>query len=189
MNCDIIVIGTSLGGLTALGTLLKDFPADYALPIAVVQHRSVESKSLLRELRRQTTLRVEEPSDLEPIAPGHLYIAPADYHLLIESRKFRLSTEGPVHYARPSIDVLFESAADAYDSRTVGVILTGANGDGARGSASIKKAGGVVVVQDPEDAECPVMPRATLNATTVDYVLPLQKIRSYLVGLPADRSK
>lgn len=187
MDSDIIVVGASLGGLSALGVLLKDLPADFALPIVLVQHRSVESNTLLRELRRLTNLRVEEPSDKDSILRGYLYVAPADYHLLVEPTEFRLSTEGPVHYARPSIDVLFESAADAYGSRTVGVILTGANGDGSRGSARIKQAGGILVVQNPEDAECPIMPRAALNATPADKVLPLPEIRSYLLSLTTDR--
>jgi two-component system, chemotaxis family, protein-glutamate methylesterase/glutaminase len=187
MDYDIIVVGTSLGGLVALNALLRDLPVDFALPIAVVQHRSVESNTLLRELRRHSPVRIEEPSDKDPIRPACVYIAPADYHLLVEAGEFRLSTEGPVRYARPSIDVLFESAADTYENRTLGIILTGANADGAWGSTRIKQAGGVIYVQSPEDAECPIMPRATLNATPVDRVLPLSEIRSYLVSLMDDR--
>jgi two-component system, chemotaxis family, protein-glutamate methylesterase/glutaminase len=186
MHCEIIVVGTSLGGLVALGVLLENLPTDFALPIAVVQHRSVESDaSLLRELRRYTRLRLHEPSDRESILPGRIYIAPADYHLLVEPGEFRLSTEGPVSYARPSIDVLFESAADAYGRRAVGVILTGANSDGAQGAKRIKQKGGIIVVQTPEEAECPVMPRAVLHATTADHVLPLPEISSYLASLQA----
>jgi two-component system, chemotaxis family, protein-glutamate methylesterase/glutaminase len=138
---------------------------------------------LLRELRRHTTLRLQEPSDREPILPGRIYIAPADYHLLVEPGEFRLSTEGPVNYARPSIDVLFESAADAYGCRAVGIILTGANSDGAQGAKRIRQKGGIIVVQTPEEAECSVMPRAVLHATAADHVLPLLEISSYLASL------
>ena len=186
IETEIVVVGTSVGGLAALGTLLKILPADFAIPIVVVQHRSVESRELLlRGLRRYTAHQLEEPSDKAPVLPGRIYIAPADYHLLLEQGEFRLSTEGPVNYARPSIDVLFESAADAYGRRAAAVILTGANSDGARGAARIKHAGGIVVVQNPDEAECPVMPRAVLNTTPVDSVLSLLEIGSYLASLAA----
>ena len=188
MSPKIIVIGTSLGGLIALGTLLANLPSDFAIPIAVVQHRSAESnRMLLRELRRCTAIPIQEPSDKEPIHPGSLYIAPADYHLLIESGEFRLSTQGVVNYARPSIDVLFESAADAYGHRTLAILLTGANQDGARGCAAIKQVGGTVLVQNPEEAECPVMPRAALSSTPVDGVLSLAEIRACLGNLHSAR--
>lgn len=184
-HTEIVVVGTSVGGLAALRTLLDNLPIDFVVPIAVVQHRGVESKEfLLRGLRRYTTLPLREPCDKEPIQPGRIYIAPADYHLLVEPGEFRLSTEGPVNYARPSIDVLFESAADAYGSGTLGVILTGANADGARGAAHIKRAGGLVLVQNLEEAECPVMPRAVLSATAVDGILFLREIGACLGNLP-----
>jgi len=181
MEKEIIVVGTSLGGLAALRTLLENLPLNFAFPVAVVQHRSVEcSDLLLRELRRHIPLPLLEPADYEPILPGRIYIAPADYHLLIERGEFRLSTEGPVRYARPSIDVLFESAADDCGSRSVGIILTGASEDGAQGAVRIKQVGGTLIVQNPEEAECAVMPRATLNAVAADYVYSLSEIRSYL---------
>jgi two-component system chemotaxis response regulator CheB len=188
MRPEIIVVGTSVGGLAALERLLQCLPADFSVPIAVVQHRSVGSgEIMLRELRRYTTLRLDEPFDKEPVSPGRIYLAPADYHLLLEAGEFQLSIEAPVNYARPSIDVLFESAADAYGRRTVGIILTGANSDGALGAARIKQAGGVVIVQNPDEAECPIMPQAAINSTPVDSVLSLSEICNYLGNIRADK--
>ena len=119
----------------------------------------------------------------EPIRPGHAYLAPADYHLLVEPGRFALSTEAPVTYARPSIDVLFQTAADAYREALLGVLLTGASADGAEGLAAVKAYGGRAIVEDPATAECRTMPAAALAATAVDYVLPLSKIGEYLVTL------
>jgi two-component system, chemotaxis family, protein-glutamate methylesterase/glutaminase len=183
--CDrIVVVGTSLGGLTALQVLLSSLPAGFSAPIAIVQHRSVDSQDgMLTFLRRYTPLPVREPKDKEPVVSGQVYIAPPDYHLMIEGASFSLSTDAPVSYARPSIDVLFESAADAYGERTVGIVMTGANHDGAAGAARIKTAGGIVLVQDPATAECAIMPKAAMKATVVDGVLPLQHISEKLVNL------
>jgi len=183
MRSEIIVMGASAGGLAALGTILGILPSNFALPIVVVQHRSTDSRGLVREMRKYTALNVREPNDKEPVRRECLYLAPADYHLLLEPGEFRLSTEGPINYARPSIDVLFQSAADAYGSRTVGVVLTGANSDGTEGAATIKHARGIVVVQNPDEAQCPFMPRSVLNAVRVDHVLSLEEIGSYLVSL------
>jgi two-component system, chemotaxis family, protein-glutamate methylesterase/glutaminase len=183
--CDrIVVIGTSLGGLNALQVLLSSLPADFPAPVAIVQHRSVYSQDgMLKVLRRYTPLPMKEPQDKEPIEPGRIYLAPPDYHLIVEDTNFALSTDAPVSYARPSIDVLFESAADAYGSRTIGIVMTGANHDGAAGAAHIKAVGGVVLVQDPATAECAVMPKAAMKATQVDGVLPLQLIPEKLIRL------
>ena len=134
-------------------------------------------------LRLRTRLPVADVEDKAPIEPGRVYLAPPDYHLLIEPGYFSLSTEPHVHYARPSIDVLFESAADAYGDRVIGVILTGANADGAHGLARIKQLGGVAVVQDPRTAERPEMPGAALVATAADAVLPLVEIGPFVHGL------
>ncbi|HLK57259.1 MAG TPA: chemotaxis protein CheB [Chthonomonadaceae bacterium] len=184
MGFDIVVIGTSTGGLMALEILLSGLPRNFALPIAIVQHRSVDSGEMLCIiLRRHSRLPVLEPHDKEAILPGRVYMAPPDYHLMVEEGAFALSTEGPVSYARPSIDVLFESAADAYRAGVIGVVLTGANQDGARGAVRIKARGGVVVVQDPATAECPVMPQATQERVAVDWTLPLEEIVSCLVRL------
>ena len=177
MAFKIVVVGTSLGGLRALEVLLAGLAADFSLPMAVVQHRSVESGEVLQTvLQRHTHLRVREPQDKEPVVPGRVYLAPPDYHLLVEDGAFSLSTEGRVSYARPSVDVLFESAADSYGGEVIAVALTGANHDGARGAAVIKRRGGLVLVQAPDDAESPQMPRAVIAATPVDRILALSEI-------------
>ncbi len=182
---EIAVVGVSLGGLRAVETLLKGLPADFALPLVIVQHRSARAgENRLRViLQRHTPLRVREPMDKEAIRGGTVYLAPPDYHLLIEGDAFALSTEGPVSYARPSIDVLFCSAADSYAARSVGIILTGANQDGAQGAAYLKARGGLLVVQAPETAECAVMPQAALKAARADRILPLGEIAPFLAQL------
>jgi len=172
----IVVVGASTGGLKALQTLLGSLPAEFPLPIAIVQHRGADSEGLPEFLRASSRLRVKEPEDKEPIEVGKVYIAPRDYHLLIENQSFALSTESPVAYARPSIDVLFESAADEYEDRVIGVILTGANRDGARGLHKIKAQGGLTIVENPASAKSREMPEAAISLTTVDWILPLQEI-------------
>jgi len=150
----------------------------------IVQHRSADSPSTLgAHMQEYTALPVSEVEDKEMIQPGRVYLAPAGYHVLVEASAFALSTEAPVVHARPSIDVLFESAADVYAEGVVGIILTGASGDGAQGLAKIKQRGGVTLVQAPETAECPVMPAAALEATPVDHVLPLAEIGPFLAQL------
>jgi two-component system chemotaxis response regulator CheB len=144
----------------------------------------VDSDDTLRTLlQRESALPVNEVTDKEVILPGWIYLAPANYHLLIDQGTFALSTEAPVHYARPSIDLLFASAADTYGERAIGVILTGASDDGAQGAAEIKARGGLVVVQQPETAESRVMPESAIAATEVDQVLPLSEIAAFLVRL------
>lgn len=180
----IVVIGTSTGGLAALQVLLPSLPESFSWPVVIVQHRSKESGSGLCDfLQRSSRLPVGEPEDKEPIAQGRIYLAPRDYHLLIEKGNFALSTEAAVFFARPSVDVLFESAAEAYGKNIVGIILTGANGDGARGLAKIKAAGGLTVVQEPATAQAPEMPRAAIAATSIDRILPLCEIASFLNNL------
>ena len=184
MAYEIVVVGTSLGGLTALETILSGLPGSFPLPLVVVQHRSVESGAALnRILQRHSPLRVLEAQDKEPVLPGRVYLAPPDYHLLVDDGCLSLSTEGPVCYARPSIDVLFETAADACGPGVIGVVLTGASDDGAKGAVHIKRRGGRVVVQDPATAESPVMPRSAIAAAAVDRVLPLEEIAGYLSRL------
>jgi two-component system chemotaxis response regulator CheB len=180
----IVVIGTSLGGLHALETLLPMLPAGFPLPVVVVQHRSVLSgEGWVRVLQRHSLLKVREPQDKEPILPGRLYLAPPDYHLLVDGGDFALSTEGPVLFARPSIDVLFESVADTFGPRAIGVVLTGASDDGSRGAARLKRRGGCLIIQDPATAEAPTMPKAALTAAPADHVLPLEEIGPCLCGL------
>ncbi|HEV2883334.1 MAG TPA: chemotaxis protein CheB [Pyrinomonadaceae bacterium] len=183
-EAEIVVIGTSSGGLKALQVLLAALPRDFPLPIAIVQHRGKATESGLCDfLNQASNLPVKEPDDKELVTPGNVYLAPKDYHLLIESRSFALSTEPPVTYARPSIDVLFESAADEYESGTIGVILTGANQDGARGLQTIKARGGTTVVEDPLTAFCGEMPRAAIAQVTPDWILPLPEIANCLEKL------
>lgn len=183
MRPGIVVVGTSLGGLRALQALLERLPAEFSLPIAIVQHRdTISGGGLSTILQDHSALLVSEPQDKEPILPGRVYLAPADYHLLAEKGRFALSTDGPVHNSRPSIDVLFESAADAYGEGVVGVVLTGANQDGAAGSARIRSRGGLVVAQDPETAEVPAMPKAAI-AAGADKTLPLGEIAGFLIAL------
>jgi two-component system chemotaxis response regulator CheB len=181
MATELVVIGTSLGGLSALEILLRALPREFPLPIAVVQHRLADSDDTLSlVLQIHCALPVVEPDDKDPIEPGRVYIAPADYHLLVDRGSFSLSTEAKVCYARPSIDVLFESAAESYGEGVIGVILTGASRDGSYGLSKIKERGGVTVVQDPATAESPTMPEAAIAAAKVDRVLPLQDIAAFL---------
>jgi len=170
----LVVVGTSLGGLTALTTLLKKLPKGFSAPVAIVQHRTkATDDALLRLLAAQSPVPVVEPDDKDPLEPGQVYVAPADYHLLIERESFALSTGLPRNFARPSIDVLFESAADAFGSEVTGVVLTGSNHDGAAGSRYIKARGGCILVEEPASAHCGTMPSAAIAATAVDAVLPL----------------
>lgn len=181
---EIIVVGASLGGLKTLQLLLSELSKWFHVPMVIAQHRNKDSDSGLCEfLGRYCELPITEPDDKEPILKGHVYLAPRDYHLLIERGRFALSTEPPVSFARPSIDLMFESAADEYGQGVIGVILTGANSDGARGLATIKSRGGFTVVEDPAEAEFPDMPRAAINATSVDRVAPLKEIATLLEQL------
>jgi two-component system chemotaxis response regulator CheB len=182
---ELIVVGTSLGGLNALRTLLRELPPDFPVPIAVVQHRTAgDDGRLLAVMQEASRLTLVEAEDKMPLAPGTVYLAPADYHLLVESRGLlALTTDRPVRAARPSIDVLFETAADAYGPDLLAVLLTGASADGADGLASVKAHGGLAVVEDPASAECGTMPAAALAATRVDYVAALPRIGSHLLSL------
>lgn len=189
MAFELIVIGTSWGGLQAIEILLSGLPKDFPLAIAIAQHRQRNAGDLLCDLlQRHSVLPVLEVEDKVAIAPGYVYLAPADYHLLVEPGNFALSIEAPVLYSRPSIDLLFESAADAYTDRAIGVILTGANKDGSQGLATLKRRGGLAIVQEPSEAESSSMPTAAIAATQVDYILPLTKISSCLINL-ADREE
>lgn len=181
---ELLVIGCSMGGMNALQTIFSALPKHFSVPIAVVQHRYRTSTEGLPEfLRRHTALNVVDTTDKEWIKPGTVYLAPANYHLLVERGELSLSVDEAVAYSRPSIDVLFESAADAYSSAVIGVVLTGANADGARGAKRIKSRGGFVIVQDPATAESPAMPQAAIEATRVDRILPLDRIGPFLVEL------
>lgn len=186
---ELIVIGCSMGGMRALEIIFGALPDMFCVPIVVAQHRyRTSGEALPAFLRRHSKLRVTDAVDKQWIEPGHVYLAPADYHLLIDREPGRrgelsLSVDAAVAYSRPSIDVLFESAADAYPSSVIGIVLTGANADGARGAARIKQRGGFVIVQDPGDAESPEMPQAAIKTARVDRILPLPRIGPFLVEL------
>lgn len=181
MQPGLVVIGASVGGLLALETILRGLNDRFLVPIVIVQHRHRASTGTIKSfLQDSTALAVQEVEDKDKILPGYVYLAPANYHLLVELTHFVLSIDEPVSYACPSIDVLFETAADAFAERTIGVILTGANHDGAAGSAAIKQQGGTLVVQEPATAESAVMPLAALARTPADWVLPLDKIADCL---------
>lgn len=184
MGFEIVVVGTSIGGLKALPVLLSGLSSEFPVPVVLVQHRGKDSDSGLCEFLNQgSNLPVSEPEDKEPLLPGRVYLAPRDYHLLIADGSFALSTDPPVIFARPSIDVLFESAADEYGDRTIAVILTGANQDGARGLAKIKSRGGLTVVEDPFTAARPEMPQAAITQANVDWILSLPEIAPRLEKL------
>jgi two-component system chemotaxis response regulator CheB len=182
---ELVAIGTSLGGLNALVAILRALPGELPVPIVVVQHRGANADGSLADvLQDHTPLRVVEADDKARLEPATVYIAPADYHLLVEDRgTLALSTDAPVRSARPSIDVLFETASDAYGPALLGVLLTGASADGAAGLARVKARGGRAIVQDPGTAECATMPAAGIAAAAVDYILPIERIGEHLVGL------
>jgi two-component system chemotaxis response regulator CheB len=183
MNYELICIGASWGGLSAIEKLLTDIPPEVDPPIVIAQHRDAQKSALADVISRYTSRPVVDASDKQSLEPSHVYLAPADYHLLVERGSLALSLEAHVQYARPSIDVLFESAADAYGPLVIGVILTGANKDGAEGLARIKRYGGVAIVQDPREAERRAMPEAAIAATVADAVLPLDEIGKFIYGL------
>jgi two-component system chemotaxis response regulator CheB len=183
---EMVVVGTSWGGLSALRELIGGLPKEFGLPLVVVQHRHKQSDSLLPQLLQdETPLCVTEVEDKAPIASGTVFVAPADYHLLIEDGHFSLSTDEPVRYSRPSIDVTFVSAADTYGERAVGVVLTGANADGSRGLKRIFDRGGLAFVQLPATAESPAMPAAAVRCVPSARVLTLHEIAVALAALPA----
>jgi two-component system, chemotaxis family, protein-glutamate methylesterase/glutaminase len=182
---ELIVIGTSWGGLEAMSRLLGGLHDDIHLPIVVAQHRLADSEgaALGRLLQHHTRRLVSDPDDKTPLEADRVYLSPPDYHLLVEDGHLALSTDAPVQFARPSIDVLFQSAADAYGPATIGIVLTGANADGAEGLARIKERGGVAIVQDPATSAKRAMPDAAIAATVDDAVLPLDEIPLFVYGL------
>jgi two-component system chemotaxis response regulator CheB len=182
---DGVVVGASAGGVEALSVLLPALPASFRPSLFVVLHLPRGRPSLLAEIfQKRCAVRVCEAEDKEPAEPGTVYFAPPDYHLLLErSRHIALSADEPVHFSRPSIDVLFESAADAYGNRLLGIILTGANEDGTAGLDAIRRAGGVTVVQQPDSAKATVMVVSALQRGPVDFILPLEEIAVLLQRL------
>ena len=181
----LVVIGVSWGGVSALRNIFSHLSTDFSLPIIIVQHISkdfnVNEKSYWEKYCK---IPAKEAEDKEKIKEGHIYFAPPNYHVIVE-RDMRLSLDAsePVNYARPSVDVLFESAALALSNKIVAIILTGANNDGADGLKAIKESGGLTIVQNPNSAECSDMPGAALDATDVDHVLELDEIGPFLMAL------
>ena len=182
MPCGLIAIGGSLGALKTLEVVLGGLPRSLAVPVVVVLHRDESDPSdLAAWLDHACLLPVSEVEDKEAVLAGHVYISPAGYHTLLDDGWFSLSTEPQVNSARPSIDVLFESAADAYGAGVVAVVLTGASMDGARGAGRVVERGGSVIVQDPATARAGLMPRAAAEAAPACKVMPLERIAPYLV--------
>lgn len=180
----LVVVGASAGGLRALELLLGALPTGFPVPIVAVQHRARESTDAFTEvLSRVTQLPVREVEDEDPLRAPGVYIAPPDYHVLVEPGRLALSVDDPVSFSRPSIDVLFESAADAYGAGVVAILLTGANADGAHGMVRVKEVGGIAIVQDPHTAESPEMPSAAIALAQVDRVLPLTDIAGEIVRI------
>ncbi len=178
----MIVIGGSLGGCSAVGRILSRLPKGFSAPIAVVLHRHRDSEDMIVPiLQRETALVVSEAEDKEPIMPGRVYLCPPDYHLLIDDGCFSLSVDDLVSFARPSIDVLFESAAEWFGRTAVAVVLSGSGADGAAGSRRVTERGGAVLVQDPRTAEGRWMPEAAILASPHCRVLPLDAIAPALV--------
>lgn len=180
-----VVIGGSAGAVQALARILPVLPVDYPLPVLVVVHVPPDRDNALVPLfKSKCEIAVKEAEDKEPMAGGVVYFAPSDYHLLVEADGgLSLSSDEPVNHSRPAIDVLFESAADALGSALVGVVLTGANDDGAVGLAAVAARGGVAIAQDPASAEVATMPAAALDASPTAMALELDVIASYLLSV------
>jgi len=185
---EAVVIGASAGGVEALGTLLPMLPSGYRLPVLCILHLPADRESRLAELfGERLPLPVREAADKQAIEPGTVYFAGAGYHLSVERDfTFSLSCEPPVHFARPAIDVLMESSADAYGPGLVGILLTGANQDGAAGMAAIHAGGGLTVVQDPEDAQVATMPQSAIDRFSPHLILPLARIGALLPMLETE---
>jgi two-component system chemotaxis response regulator CheB len=181
------VVGGSWGGAAAVSDLLSHLSPACTLPLVIALHRgtTITDDVLTRALQKACPLPVAEAADKSPLEPGKVLLAPADYHVMIEDDHVALTTEAPVRFSRPSIDVLFESAADAYGERVVAVLLTGANDDGARGLVAVKRRGGRTFAQEPTTAERRTMPDAAIATGAVDRVLPVPAIAAALESLGA----
>jgi two-component system chemotaxis response regulator CheB len=182
---ECVIIGGSWGGIEAVSAILSKLPADFPLPIVIVLHQHRKSGGHISEIfGRKCPLKVKEVEEKEDLEAGNVYIAPANYHLLIEKdRSLSFSIAEQVHYSRPSIDVSFISAAEAYRDGLIGVLLTGANQDGAEGVVHIKQFGGLAIIEDPNSAKVSIMPQSALNRTQVDQVLNLSDIADFLLAI------
>ncbi|MEP7106975.1 MAG: chemotaxis protein CheB [Ferruginibacter sp.] len=191
MHYETIVLGVSSGGLKALKFICTALTADFSMPIIIVQHISSRSDNqwitLLNDI---SNLNIKEADEKEKIEKGNIYIAPPNYHLMIErNRTLSLTIDARINFARPSIDVLFESAAEACKNSLIGVVLTGSNSDGTAGLKKIKEYGGLTIVQDPGTAESAFMPASAIAAVKVDYVLPLSGITDLLIKIDKQNNK
>lgn len=182
---NLVVVGASWGGLYALMELLGALPTDFNCPIVIVQHRAPDDddRRLGDVLSRYSALPVEDAEDKQPIEPGKVYLAPADYHLMVEDDHFALTTEELVQWSRPSVDVLFESAADTFGDNVVAVLLTGLGRDGAAGLARVRDSGGCTIVQQPSSADKSAMPQAGIDAGGAVEILPLDEIPRRIVEI------
>jgi two-component system, chemotaxis family, protein-glutamate methylesterase/glutaminase len=182
MKYEIVAIGSSWGGFNAVRSILGAMPDDFRVPIVVAQHQhSSDEADLASAFRTRCRLPVEEISDKSQLEEGHVYVSPPDYHTLVDGHTFELSTDVQVHFSRPSIDVLFESVADSFGSAAIGVVLTGANRDGAHGLLRIKENDGFTIVEDPTTAAQPTMPQAAVDVARPHRVASLQEIPHLLV--------
>lgn len=178
-------MGVSSGGLNAMKILFSLLPVNFGVPIILVQHISARSDNQwINLLNGKTNLHIKEADEKEKIETGNIYVAPANYHLMIEKNKtFSLTIDERVNFARPSIDVMFESAAETYRDKLIGVVLTGSNNDGTKGIKRIQEYGGLTIVQDPQTAESPYMPASAIAAIKPDYILPLEDIIKLLLKI------
>ncbi|GFP74180.1 chemotaxis protein CheB [Clostridium fungisolvens] len=185
MKFRCVVIGASAGGIEAIATILKVINRDFPVPIVIVQHLSPESDGyLIKYFDSICRLKVKEAEEKEKITSGYVYIAPPNYHLLIEKDEtLSLTVEDKENYSRPSIDVLFETASDCFKHKLIGVILTGANGDGSKGLKTIKQYGGMAIIEDPNTAAVSLMPQIASKTLQADYIIPLGKIVEKLIEL------
>lgn len=185
MEYKAIVIGASAGGLNVLSKILKKLPLDFSLPVIIAQHRSKDERELLEEvLQSKCKIKVKQADEKEKIENGIVYCAPPNYHLLIERNcTFSLSGDMLVNYSRPSIEVLFETAASVYKNKLVGIILTGANNDGSKGIKVIKEYGGMTIAQNPQTTEYPSMPQAAVDTGCVDFVWEIEQITDFLLRI------
>jgi two-component system chemotaxis response regulator CheB len=184
----VVVIGCSWGGLEAMSAILEGLPDETPAAVIIVQHRMDRPSELQTLLANHTSWPVCEADDKEGISPRRVYLAPPGYHTLVDGDRFALSTEAPVRNSRPSIDVLMESIASSFGPRAIGVVLTGANDDGARGLAEIVRHGGAAIVQDPETAQRRAMPEAALTRVPEAEVAPLSEIGHVIVARVRERS-
>jgi two-component system, chemotaxis family, protein-glutamate methylesterase/glutaminase len=185
MSYEAIVIGVSSGGMNALRLFFSQLPQKFNIPIVIVQHMGAHSTNYwIKILNESSPIIIKEADEKEAITKGYAYVAPANYHLLIEKNKtFTLTIDEKVNFARPSIDVLFESAAEAYKNKLIGIVLTGANNDGAAGLKKIKQYGGLSIVQNPEDAEASYMPEKAIETAAPDHILNLKNITALLTNI------